>query len=434
MMFIPKPVSNNGLFYFYPVWWCCMYEQKLAANVWKLQVIRIIRWFVLIIPVIVPFYQENGLSMTRILVLQSVFSIAVFVFEIPSGYFADAAGRKISVVFGLICSALGFIAYTVSYSFWGFLTGELIMGLGASFISGADSALLYDSLLQLGRQEEYKKIEGRLSAWGSISEGSASILGGLLAAVSLRLPLYAETALVIAVIPIALSLAEPLRKGFPAGENHWRSVLSVVKYAAYDNRKLRWIILYASVVGASTLTAAWLVQPYFKRVGLPIQWYGIIWAALQFSTAGWSFSAHAFESRFGLRRSLIALIALSVIGYAVLGLCTGLGFIAVFFVFYLVRGVNGPILLDCINRSASSDVRATVISAYALCLRLIFAIIGPVLGWITDRCSLAAAFGAGGLFFAVLGACSLIGLVRSWAQEEIRYRKEAGIPEPAAAG
>ena len=75
-----------------------MYEHALAANVWKLQVIRIIRWFVLIIPVIVPFYQENGLSMTRILVLQSVFSIAA----------AFGAGGLFFAVLGA-CSLIGLV-------------------------------------------------------------------------------------------------------------------------------------------------------------------------------------------------------------------------------------------------------------------------------------------------------------------------------------
>jgi predicted PurR-regulated permease PerM len=75
-----------------------MYEHALAANVWKLQVIRIIRWFVLILPVIVPFYQENGLSMTRILVLQSVFSLAA----------AFGAGGLFFAVLGA-CSLIGLV-------------------------------------------------------------------------------------------------------------------------------------------------------------------------------------------------------------------------------------------------------------------------------------------------------------------------------------
>jgi len=46
-------------------------------------------WFLLIMPIIVLFFQKNGLSMKDILLLQSVFSISIVLFEIPSGYFSD---------------------------------------------------------------------------------------------------------------------------------------------------------------------------------------------------------------------------------------------------------------------------------------------------------------------------------------------------------
>jgi hypothetical protein len=37
--------------------------QALRANIWKLHVILACRWFLLLMPVLVLFYQENGLSL-----------------------------------------------------------------------------------------------------------------------------------------------------------------------------------------------------------------------------------------------------------------------------------------------------------------------------------------------------------------------------------
>ncbi len=115
-----------------------------------------------IMPVIVLFYQENGLSMFQIMLLQAIFSVSV-----------------------------------------------LILGLGASFVSGSDSALLFESLKETEREGEYLKFEGRLRSAGNMSEAIAAILGGLLATISLRMPLYIETALLFAAIPLALSIVEP---------------------------------------------------------------------------------------------------------------------------------------------------------------------------------------------------------------------------------
>ena len=40
-------------------------------------------------PIITIFYTEHGLSLHEVFLIQAIFSIAVVLFEVPSGYFAD---------------------------------------------------------------------------------------------------------------------------------------------------------------------------------------------------------------------------------------------------------------------------------------------------------------------------------------------------------
>ncbi len=70
--------------------------------------IQAFRWFLLLMPVFVLFYQENGLGLQDIFIIQAFYSICVILFEIPSGYFADILGRKRSMLIGVIFAALGF--------------------------------------------------------------------------------------------------------------------------------------------------------------------------------------------------------------------------------------------------------------------------------------------------------------------------------------
>ncbi len=56
--------------------------------------------------------------------------------------------------------------YCLASDFWGFLLAELTLGLGSSFLSGTNSAMLYDTLVQSGKVEEHKKISGRMQAIG----------------------------------------------------------------------------------------------------------------------------------------------------------------------------------------------------------------------------------------------------------------------------
>ena len=78
-----------------------------------------------------------------------------------------------------------------------------------------------------------------------------------------------------------------------------------------------------------------------------------------------------------------------------------------------MRGINGPVLNDYINRCVSSDIRATVLSVKSLVGRLMFVLLGPLLGWINDSYSLSMAFMVCGLTFFGMGVLFLVFLHRN---------------------
>src|SRR3989344_8824337 len=133
----------------------------MKRNITLLQFFRVVRNFALFIPIIVPFYQENGLSQTEIYVLQSLFAMTIVLLEVPSGYFADCVGRKQSIFIGSVLSTLGFISYSVATGFFPLLFSEIILGIGYSFISGADIALAYDSFATEKNEKGYLRFQAR---------------------------------------------------------------------------------------------------------------------------------------------------------------------------------------------------------------------------------------------------------------------------------
>ena len=75
----------------------------------------------------------------------------------------------------------------------------------------------------------------------------------------------------------------------------------------------------------------------------------------------------------------------------------------VLYLFYLVRGYATPVLKDYINRVTASHIRATVLSVRNFIIRLIFALAGPLLGWVKDVYSLPQALLLAGVIFLVFG-------------------------------
>jgi predicted MFS family arabinose efflux permease len=388
---------------------------NIESNIWKLYVIKALRWFMLIMPIIVLFFQENGLSMKEVLLLQSIFSIGIILFEIPSGYFSDVIGRKTTIILGCILGFFGFSIYSFSYGFWGFLIAELILGLGSSFLSGTDSAIIYDSLIQSKKEKDYKKIEGRMLSVGNFSEAIASFIGGFVALISLRTPFYIEMTLMFFTIPLAFTLIEPKRQKHENKEGPIKEIIKIVKYSIHHNREIKWLIFYSGFIGASTLTMVWFIQPYFQFVGLPLAYFGIAWGILNLSVGIFSLYAHKIELSVGRKKSLISLIFILFIGYVLLGIFNSLWAIIFIILFYFVRGISEPILKDYVNKLISSNMRATVLSVKNLFGRLVFSIIGPFIGWITDVYSLQLALLTSGSIFVILGIISLLFLHKNKA-------------------
>lgn len=381
--------------------------KKIKNNIWKLYVIQGMKWFLLAVPILVPFYQSNGLSMQQILMLQGVFSVTAVLLEIPTGYVADLFGRKNTIVWGMFIWAAGWGLYSLTHSFEMFLVVEVMLALSSSLISGSDSALLYDSLELLGDTSSYTKKEGNLSTIWNISEGTASIIGAVLAVISLRFPIYCQAIIALMTVPIALSLKEPARKAIDVTTGKLKKLFEAVKFALVDHSEIKWLTIYTAAVSCAGITFLWFIQPRFQVIGIPLAWFGVAWAALQFTSAFSSANAQKIENKFGRRNLLILMLPLSALAFLLLAVVPGYWSLIVMAIPYLIRGVNIPVLKDYINKLTPSDIRATVLSVNALVMRLMFAIIGPAIGFINDSYSFSTAFFTAFIIFILISVVSL---------------------------
>lgn len=356
-------------------------------------------------PVIVPFYRANGMDIQDIMVLQSLFSLAVLLQEMPAGYIGDTVGRRKSILIGCVFVFLGFLTYCFAYGFWEFLAGSLLLSVGASFLSGSDAAMLYDTLAELGRTEEYVEKEGRVSAIGNFSEAAAGILGGLIAIYSLRATYYVQTMVALIGIFAAYGLVEPTRSLSFKNNKIWANITGTLRWVMVENVALRWFLLFAGILGGTTLTMAWMAQPYFEFAEIPLLYYGILWTALNLTVGVASWFAHRLQSRFRYSQLLVVItcailggyLGVGLIGFSHLPAVLGIGFI---FLLYIGRGLASPIIRQFINAETTSDRRATVLSLYSFLFRLSFVVLGPIIGWLTDVYSIYQAFLLSGIFFA----------------------------------
>ncbi len=384
------------------------------ANIWKLYFIKIARAAMFMMPIITLFFQERGLSMTEIMLLQSIFSVTIVLLEIPSGYLADLFERKTSIILAIIFAALGDFIYAFAYGFWSMLLAELVLALASSFMSGAYSALLYDSLKIAGKESEHKKYASRIFAMSKVSEALAAVSGAALAvAWSMASTFFLSAFLIILTLPLALSIKEPPRDKISRHSNHLKELVAIIKFAIHSNKRIKWLIIYGSTLSASTLVAVWMLQPYFKVIQIPVTYFGILWATLNLSGAFFALFAPILEEKLGLRKTLLLLASLPTIAHIVLANFNSIWVLVFIFFYFGAHGLSVPILQDYVNREIDSSKRASVLSVYSLFSRSAFVLLSPLVGYFADIYDLQTAFLASAIIFGTLTFISLPFLFKS---------------------
>jgi len=358
-------------------------------------------------PTIVLFFKDNGLNLKEIMIIQAIYSITIALIEIPSGYVADVLGRKNSMIIGTFFGLVGMVVYSFAHGFWGFLPAALCLGIGQSFVSGSDTALMYDTLVTINQKEKFIKFEGRSIALGNFAEAIAFIVGGFLAEISLRTPFYYQCGIAFIGFLVAFLLIEPPVTKL-SNNRPWTNIKYILRYSLKESKPLKWNIIYSSVIGVTTLVMAWFSQPYFEALGLEVKYFGIVGAILNLAVALTSFYSHRIEEKWNSAKLLTFLLISLSVCYFILGNILNYWGLIILFIFYLIRGVATPVLRDYINRYTPSEMRATVMSIRSFMIRTMFASCSPFLGYLADVYSVQTSFKLASIIFFSIGSVSLL--------------------------
>ncbi|MCG8570574.1 MAG: MFS transporter [Spirochaetes bacterium] len=364
-----------------------------ARNIYIIGVIRACIFSIFIIPVIALFWKKHGLTISDIFNLQAIFALSVIFFEIPTGYIGDKLGRKKTLILALGIILISWLLYGFATTFIQFVVIEISLGIGISFISGTDSALLYESLTQLNRTADYTRLEGKQRAIGMLCDCASALIGGFFISFTSYRLLFMGSVITSAIALVhCFFIVNPQSRHY----NHPRGTLygfyKIGRFVFLKSKIVRYVIPLMASLGLCTMLGIWLYQPLWAHLKIPVYLFGVLWALRALPTLGASYFAHSLEKKLGHRNIILLMSLPAFIGYFILAFAPGYyRLIGILFVQSLF-GLTNPILAKYIQHETFDDKRATVMSIQSWLFRLGYFITAPIVGQVAKKYSFTPAF------------------------------------------
>jgi DHA3 family tetracycline resistance protein-like MFS transporter len=228
------------------------------------------------------YIQVAGLDPLQLVLVGTALEASYFIFEVPTGAFADTYSRRFSVIAGFAICGLAWIGEAIVPTFLAIVVCEAVRGIGEALLSGAQDAWIAGEvgddaigpLFMRGHQLNE-------AAW--IMSVPAGVALGML---DVRIPVIVGGAL-FAVLAAYLLLAMPER-GFVRTHSEARPWTRLAETARDGSRVIRRSPLLLSIVAIAFFTGAAsegtdrLREAHFLTdLGLPgelpaVVWFGII--------------------------------------------------------------------------------------------------------------------------------------------------------------
>lgn len=347
------------------------------------------------------FLLSEGFSLTEVGLLESLYHIAAFLLEVPTGYVADRFGKRVSLLCGHALKIAGALLLMAGGGGVTLYIGFILGAVAGTFLSGATGAWIYETMKQMGREPGFKLLNSRLYAVMLVSMGIASPVGGTLAQVRWEI-LYLCAALLGALaLSVVLLLKETARTdgrqeepraGREAPLGFWRQ-LRLSAGVLRRHKGLRSLIVYGAPLYAVTTSAGFYVQVLLEQNGLAKSLIGTFNGLDTWLGAAAGAAAYVTE-RLLRRRGLLTVCSIGSIA-AVLSLSlAGGSYIAVLLAFFAMNGLISmlePMLEAYLNEYLPSAQRATLLSFFSMMVSVSMVVSFFSVSWLADHTGIRAA-------------------------------------------
>lgn len=163
----------------------------------------------------VVYFQTITQSYALAMAVFSLCSLSATLTEIPTGILSDKIGRRKTLIWSGITIFLCFVLWAWAGEInqvWMLFVGAFLWGISNSLLSGTDEALIYETMEELGRKEDFDILFSKSGGWNQIGSGISALLAAITVYFfSLQTLAWISVVLVSGQLAIAFLYIEPKR-------------------------------------------------------------------------------------------------------------------------------------------------------------------------------------------------------------------------------
>ncbi len=363
-------------------------NKSLESNIWKFYFIKAlgIRF---IAPVRILYLLSFGLSFAQVGMMELAAALVIVVFEIPTGIFADIVGRKASRMIAYLLSITAFSCLSFGSTAAIFIFGWALSGAADAFESGAQDAIIFDTLKELDRSKDYLIMKSRFLLISTIATIIGSIAGASLYIVDHRLPWYMITATIVLSTFIFSTVKEPQRQ---STHRKFSGQLAVYKESfrlSLSNLDVRKLIAVGIILALPMYVFTTLLnQPYLISRGFDVQSLGVVFALITGVSGFIASFSNVIERKIRKRLSFLLIFLSMSILLIFLGLIQSPFVLTIIISFYVIDNYKNIIIDNYLNLEIDSESRATVLSVQSFINNILISIMFVFIGYLVDILSI----------------------------------------------
>lgn len=382
-------------------------KRKLKNNIINIQLYYFFRSFIFAYVIERLFWRSRGISIAETVYIEIIYAAVIILMEVPTGMLADRFTRKHIILAGSLLTFIGSVWLLSAYGFIEFALIIVLAGISGALTSGSNSAILYDSLKEIGEESTFEKYLARIKALRYGSGLIAALIGSFVASrFGLLIPYQMSVFSCLMMVVLNLLLVEP-KKGESEDHLSLKEIFRDAKNVLLKNNFLKYVMVTGATIGGIVIYVDEFWQNYMDAISVPVVFFGLISGAMSIVVliaSGRVTSILEYIRKDSLKKKRMYNTLLSVSVMCFIGLFIvrhPLGLLLILVPIYSEALLDTLILGD-IHHAVESEFRATMESIHSMMASMASVLFGLVFAFGSEQMGIFGGFLSVGILGGII--------------------------------